>query len=154
MAFEYDQGHNAFTSGNLFSAVAPAGRWAAQGTLATALLNNGRAVEQGYDIFGHLHIPQTPFTLFGLFEWFQPNTHVDVNPFDFQRWVAGVSYQYNEFLLFAIDSQNMLYYHDNFAFSHSYANTFSKGAFSPTGSVANSVFRDGHSIWLNAEFNF
>jgi hypothetical protein len=154
LAFEYDQGRNAFNSGNLFSAVAPAGRWAANGTLATALLNNGRAVEQGYDIFGHLHIPQTPFTLFGMFEWMQPNTHVDVNPFDFQRWVAGISYQYNEFLRFSLDSQNMLYYHNNFAFSHAEANHFSTGAFPATGSVPNSVFRDGHSFWLNAEFNF
>ena len=31
-------------------------------TLATALLNNGRAVEQGFDVFGHLHIPETPLT--------------------------------------------------------------------------------------------
>ena len=62
--------------------------------------------------------------MFGMFEWFQPNTHVDVNPFDFKRWIAGVSYQYNEFLRFSINTQNMLYYHDNFAFSQPYANKF------------------------------
>jgi hypothetical protein len=166
LAFEYDQGHNAFSSGNLFSGSAPAtavtlshgvpiaGRWAANSTLASALLSNGRAAEQGFDAFGHIHIPETPFTLFGMFEWTLPNTHVDENPFDFQRWVAGVSYQYNEFLRFAFDTQNMLYYHHNFAFSHAEANHFAPGAFAATGSVPNSVFRDGHSFWLNAEFNF
>jgi hypothetical protein len=154
LAFEYDQGHNAFTSGNLFSAVTPAGSYAANNTLAGALLNNGRAVEQGYDIFGHLHIPETPLTLFGMFEWWQPNTHVDVNPFDFQRWIAGVSYQYNEFLRFSVNTQNISYYHQNFAFSHSYANTFAKGAFPATGTVPNAVFRDGHSLFLNMEFNY
>jgi hypothetical protein len=153
-AFEYDQGHNAFTASNLFSAVTPAGKYAANSTLATGLLNNGRAVEQGYDVFGHLHIPETPFTLFGMFEWFEPNTHVDKDPFDFKRWIAGVSYQYNEFLRFALDTQNMLYYHDNFAFSHLEADKFAKGVFPATGSVPNAVFRDGHSFWLNAEFNF
>ena len=168
LAFEYDQGHNAFSSGNLFSGSAPAttitttkgvvtaGRWANNSTLATALLNNGRAVEQGYDVFGHIRIPETPFTMFGMFQWFLPNTHVDENPFDFQRWVAGVSYQYNEFLRFALDTQNMLYYHQNFAFSKAYANKFSPQTYTPSTltSIPNSVFRDGHSFWLNAEFNF
>ncbi len=155
LAFEYDQGHNAFSESNMFSAVVPAGKYANNATLATALLNNGRAVEQGYDVLGHLHIPETPFTLFGTFEWFEPNTHVDKNPFDFMRWIAGISYQYNEFLRFALDTQNMLYYHQNFAFSEAYADKFAT-EFSAPGvkTVPNSVFRDGHSFWLNAEFNF
>jgi len=155
LALEYDQGHNAFTSGNLFSAVVPVGKYASNATLASALLSNGRAAEQGFDAFGHIRIPETPFTLFGMFQWFLPNTHVDENPFDFQRWTAGISYQYNEFLRFALDTQNMMYYHKNFAFSRAEADHFGPGAFSPsTGTVPNSVFRDGHSFWLNAEFNF
>ena len=155
LAFEYDQGHNAFSSGNLFSSSAPTGKYANNNTLAQGLLNNGRAVEQGYDIFGHLHIPQTPFTLFGMFEWFQPNTKVDVNPFDFQRWIAGISYQYNEFLRFSINTQNVSYYHQNFAFSQTYANTFAPVFASPAGkSVSNAVFRDDHSLFLNMEFNY
>lgn len=155
LAFEYDQGHNAFGSGNMFSGVTPAGKYAANNTLASALFNNGRAVEQGYDVFGHLHLPQTPLTLFGMFEWFQPNTHVDLNPFDFKRWIAGVSYQYNEFLRFSLSSQNILYYHDNFAFSQAEADKFAP-VFAAPGSktVPNAVFRDGHSIFLNLEFNY
>jgi hypothetical protein len=160
LAFEYDQGHNAFGSGNLFSAVAPAGKYNNNNILAQALLNNGRAVEQGYDVFGHLHIPETPFTLFGMFEWFQPNTHVNLNPFDFQRWITGISYQYNEFLRFSLSTQNLLYYHDNFAFSQAEARKFAPvtfGAVAPPGApgtVPNSVFRDDHSIFLNLEFNY
>ena len=155
LAFEYDQGHNAFSSGNLFSAVAPAGKYLANGSLATALLNNGRAIEQGFDVFGHLHIPQTPLTMFGMFQWFEPNTHVDVNPFDFKRWIAGVSYQYNEFMRFSISTQNMLYYHENFAFSEAYANKFAPEFPAPgAATVKNSVFRDGHSLFLNMEFNY
>jgi hypothetical protein len=156
LALEYDQGHNAFGSGNLFSAVVPTGKYANNNTLATALLNNGRAVEQGFDAFGHIRIPETPFTAFGMFEWFLPNTHVNENPFDFQRWVAGVSYQYNEFLRFALDTQNMLYYHQNVGFPTAEAKHFAPVTFSPStlAAVPNSVFRDGHSFWLNAEFNF
>ena len=96
------------------------------------------------------------FTLFGMFEWFQPNTKVNVNPFDFQRWIAGISYQYNEFLRFSINTQNVSYYHQNFAFSETYANTFAPVFASPTAgkSVPNSVFRDDHSLFLNMEFNY
>ncbi len=155
LAFEYDQGHNAFASGNLFSSAAPAGQYANNNTLATALLNNGRAVEQGYDVFGHLHIPETPFTLFGMLEEFEPNTKVDLNPFDFYRWVVGISYQYNEFLRISLNTQNLSYYHDQFNFSEAYANTFAPVfTKAPITSVPNSVFRDDHSIFLNLEFNY
>ena len=155
LAFEYDQGHNAFTSGNLFSAVTPAGKYAANNTLATALLNNGRAVERGYDVFGHLHIPETPLTLFGMFEWWLPNAKVDKDPFDFKRWIAGVSYQYNEFLRFSLSTQNILYYHDNFAFSQAAADKFAPVFAAPGAkTVPNSVFRDGHAFFLNVEFNY
>ncbi len=156
LAGEWDYGHNAFTSGNLFSSDAPAGAWANNGTLATALLSNGRAVEQGFDFFGHVLIPSTPFTAFGMFQWFQPNTKVNLDPFDFQRWIAGVSYQYNEFLRFAIASQNLDYYHGQFNFSETEANTFAPEFKTPTTGkfVTNSVFRDVHALFLNAEFNF
>jgi hypothetical protein len=158
LAGEWDYGHNAFTSGNLFSSSAPSttGPWANFGTLASALLNNGRSVQQGFDVFGHVHIPNTPFTLFGLFEWFQPNTNVDVNPLDFERYVAGISYQYNEFLRFSLDTQNLMYYHSQFAFPASEAHSFAPVTFSPKtlASVASAVPRDEHAFFLNAEFAF
>ena len=46
-----------------------------------------------------------------MFQWLQPNTNFVSNPLDFYRWVFGISYQYNEYLRFAIDSQNISYYH-------------------------------------------
>src|SRR4029077_14802521 len=69
-----------------------------QTALYTAFLNNGRARELGWDAFGHFHIPGTKLTAFGMFQWFLPNDNVAKNPLDFQRFVAGVSYQYNEYL--------------------------------------------------------
>lgn len=154
IAGEYDYGHNAFSSGNLFSSDAPSGAWANMATLATALQNNGRSVQEGFDVFGHFHIPNTPLTLFGMFQWFQPNTKVSLNPFDFQRFIAGVSYQYNEFLRFALSSQNLLYYHNQFDFSEAEANNFAPEFKAPLGSVINAVPRDVHAFFLNVEFNF
>ena len=85
--------------------------------MTNAILNNGQSQELGFDFFGHYHIMHTPLTLFGMFQLWQPNTNVALNPLDFQRWVVGVSYQYNEYLRFAVDSQNLSYYHGQFAFS-------------------------------------
>lgn len=156
IAGEWDYGHNAFTSGNMFSSSGPSatGPSANVGSLATALMNNGRSVQQGWDVFGHYHIPHTPFTLFGMFEWFQPNTKVDMNPFDFQRWVAGISYQYNEYLRFSLDSQNLMYYHSNFDFPAAYANSFAHEFGPAVTSIKDSVPRDVHAFFLNAEFAF
>ena len=120
-------------------------------------LNNGRAVEQGYDVFGHLHIPNTPFTLFGMFEWFQPNTHVNLNPFDFQRWIAGISYQYNEFLRFSLNHAKPAVLPRQLRFF-----TIRREQFAPVFSTVllrrtngpNSVFRDDIRLFLNLEFNY
>ena len=151
---EWDLGHNAFGSKNLFSGSAPLD-FTGGGTtvfgpftkMAEALLDNGRAFEQGWDVMGHAHIPNTPFTLIGLFQWFEPNTKVDLNPLDFQRFLAGVEYQYNEFLRFALTSQNLTYYHDQ--------ENVPKGYFSSsTPAVTDAVPRDTHSVWLSAEFTY
>jgi hypothetical protein len=155
LAGEWDYGHNAFTNGNLFSGAGPAstGTFADFALLSQTLLNNGRSVQQGFDFFGFYHIPNTPLTLFGTFMWFQPNTKVDLNPLDFQRWVAGLSHRYNEYLRFAFSSQNLLYYHGQFDFPVAYANTFA-----PTdvkGSVVrDAVPRDVHGFFLNLELNY
>ncbi len=160
---EYDFGHNAFTGGNLFSSSGPqdyfgVGKtsYAGFSSMTTAFLENGSAVERGLDFMGHYHIPTTPFTLFGLFEWFQPNTNVNNDPLDFQRWVAGVSYQYNEYLRFAIDSQNTMYYHSQNSVSESYVNSFAPVFSGSTAGkyVADAVPRDIHAFFINMEFNY
>ena len=64
----------------------------------------------------------------------------------------GVAYQYNEYLRFAIDSQNVLYYHSQFAFPVAEAQQFNSAAkFSPqatkSGFITGPVFPDMHSIF-------
>ena len=183
LAGEFDYGHNAFNTGNLFSGSGPSDAfgipscvtnpsggsctgptvtypgWSDVTTLSQALLNNGRAAEEGFAFFGHYHIPTTPVTVFGMFNWWQPNIHVAKNPFDFQRFVVGVAYQYNEYLRFALDSQNVLYYHSQFAFPVAEAQQFNSAAkFSPqatkSGFITGPVFPDMHSIFLNVEFSY
>jgi hypothetical protein len=133
-----------------------------QTALYQAYLNNGRAREIGADFLGHYHIPTTKLTAFGLFQWFMPNDNVNENPLDFMRFVAGISYQYNEYLRFALDSQNLLFYHDQFSVPISYAKQFNYtpgGTFNgrklpTTGSIPNTVPLDTHAIFLNMEFAY
>jgi hypothetical protein len=192
VAGEFDYGQNAFSVSNLYSGSGPADAFGtATGTaktsnfagntctaaapcygitntfgpqtaLYTAYLNNGRAREIGWDAFGHIHIPGTKLTAFGMFQWFLPNDNVAHNPLDFQRFVAGVSYQYNEYLRFALDSQNLLFYHSQFSVPISYAKGFGyvpgstlNGRKLPaTGSIPNVVPFDMHAIFLNVEFAY
>jgi hypothetical protein len=133
-----------------------------QTALYQAFLNNGRTRQIGLDFLGHYHIPGTKLTAFGMFQWFMPNDNVNKNPLDFQRFVAGVSYQYNEYLRFALDSQNLLFYHSQFSVPISYASKFGyvpgstfNGRGLPTkGSIPNTVPLDTHAIFLNMEFAY
>jgi len=63
-----------------------------------AILQNGRARNIGLDFFGHFNIPNTRLSVFGLFQWFMPNDNITENPLDFQRFIVGVAYRYNEYL--------------------------------------------------------
>jgi hypothetical protein len=186
LAGEFDWGHNAFSTANLWSGSGPGDAFGfptclpAQNspnsctnpkqppglgtpgfaditTLAQALLNNGRSVQEGFDFFGRYHIPTTPLTVFGIFQLFQPNTQVTKNPFDFQRWIVGVSYQYNEYLRLAIDSDNLDFYEGQFAFPTAYAKSFnSAAAFTPLSKnfIKSVVPRDIHAVFLHLEFDY
>jgi hypothetical protein len=133
-----------------------------QTALYQAYLNNGRAREIGADFLGHYHIPGTKLTAFGLLQWFMPNDNVNENPLDFMRLVAGVSYQYNEYLRFALDSQNLMFYHDQFSvpidyakqFNYAAGGTFNGRKLPATGSIPNTVPLDTHAIFLNMEFAY
>jgi len=133
-----------------------------QADAQTAILNNGQAQQMGADFFGHFHIPETPLTLFGMFEWLLPNTQFSDNPLDFYRWIFGISYQYNEYLRFAIDSQNLSYYHSQQSipistlkpFGYVPGGTFNGQTLPKTGSIPEMVQRDTHSIFANVEFNY
>ena len=173
IAFEYDWGRNAWSPGNQFSGSGPAAVFgltpngnvvppasalaqAAYANLADALLNNGRSYQQGFNFFGHYHIPQTRYTLFGWLEQWNPNTQVKNDPFDYQRVVLGIAYQWNEYLRFAIDTQNTLFYHSQYNMPVSYAKQFNWVAPPKfTGSsIPDVVTRDTHMFMLNAEFVF
>ncbi|MGO9606814.1 MAG: hypothetical protein ACLQAT_26060 [Candidatus Binataceae bacterium] len=164
---EFDWGHNAFSSGNLFSGSGPsttttfdigktAYSYANFNTMTTAFLNNGRSVQNGFDLMGHYHIPRTPFTAFGLWSLWHPNTNVQSDPLDFQRWVVGVQYQVNEYLRFAIDNQNINYYRGQTDMSQAYANSFAPGTFKKPGDkqILDAVPVDTHSFWINMEFSY
>jgi len=145
IAAEFDYGKNSVTEANMFSGSIPAGPQASLATMTTAILNQGKAIQEGFDLFGHYHIPNTPFSIFGLYQWELPNTNANnPDPLDFERFVAGVAYQYNEYLRFALDSQNLSYYHNQETFS----------GFGLAKPVPNAVMRDIHSIFLNVEFNY
>lgn len=129
-----------------------------------ALLQNGREQSLGLDFFGHYQIPDTKLSLFGMFQWFMPNTNVTMDPLDFQRFIAGIAYQYNEYLRFAIDSQNLLFYHNQTGMSVAKAATYNyvpgqvfNGRKTPSISsfvIPDLVPRDTHSIFANVEFAY
>ncbi|MGH7838242.1 MAG: hypothetical protein ACREQC_10540, partial [Candidatus Binataceae bacterium] len=109
------------------------------------------------------HIPGTKLSIFGMYQWFIPNDQFEgPDPLDFQRFIAGVSYQYNEYIRFALDSQNLLFYHDQQSISTAYASGFGYwpgGKFNgwllpKTGSIPNTVPRDTHTIFANLDFAY
>jgi len=153
-------------AGNTCSSTAPCysfvNNWGPQTAAYTAILNNGRAREIGADFLGHYHIPGTRLTAFGMFQWFLPNDNVNTDPLDFQRFVVGLSYTYNEYLRFALDSQNLLFYHNQFSMPVSYlkgvgyvpGSKLNGQSVPKTGSIPNMVPLDTHAIFLNMEFAY
>ncbi|MDO8431960.1 MAG: hypothetical protein Q7S58_06060 [Candidatus Binatus sp.] len=160
IAGECDSGHNAFSSGNMFSGSGPLDQFTTPAkptgfaqfdTMAKGILDNGQANQEGWDFFGHYDIPHTPFTIFGMYQQFLPNTNASKNPLDFYRWVAGVQYLVNKNLRFAIDSQNLTYYHDQFTFPGSELTALSGKGQKDTEFA---VPRDTHALMLNMEFKY
>jgi len=113
-----------------------------------ALLQNGRERNIGWDVFGHFLIPDTKLTAFGMFQWFRPNDNVAHDPLDFMRFVAGVSYQYNEYLRIALDSQNLLFYHANSGLTTMKAARFN---YPSAGSLNGRVAANGRVQYFHSE---
>jgi hypothetical protein len=139
------------------------GSYGPQTAVYRAILQNGRERNIGVDFFGHFNIPNTKFSVFGMFQWFMPNDNIQKDPLDFQRFVVGVAYQFNEYLRFAIDSQNLSYYHSQFGIPVGTAEGFgyATGAFNgrqlpsiKTFTIPNLVPRDTHSVFANVEFAY
>ncbi len=162
IAGEWDSGHNAFSSGNLFSGSGPLdqfqtvtpptgfGPW---DKMVKGIQDNGQSNQEGWDFFGHYDIPHTPFTAFGMYEHFLPNTNARKNPLDFDRWVAGVQYLISKNVRIAIDSQNLSYYHDQFTFPGAELTSLS-GANTLQKNTKFAVPRDTHGFYLNLEFRY
>lgn len=163
IAGEYDLGRNAFGTGNLFSGSGPADEFGLGPTsfatfdaLAKALLAGDRTKQQGFDFFGHARLGNSKFTLFGMFQYFQPNTQISgTNPLDFRRTVGGISYKYNDHLEFALNDQNLTYTHSQFTMSPAQIATFSPAlaAANPNG-IPNAVPQSTNAVFLNLLFNY
>src|SRR5208283_1144327 len=77
VAAEWDYGHNAFSASNLYSGSGPsdaigissaaAGDFTGWNKMVGGILNS-QAVQMGADLLGHVDIPHTPFTAFGLLQ--------------------------------------------------------------------------------------
>jgi len=161
---EWDYGHNAFSAGNLFSGSGPADNVGISTTtygspscktctkswfqMVNGILNN-QAVQMGWDFMGHYDIPYTPFTLFGLYQQFLPNTRIDKNPLDFNRYDLGVQWLINKYLRVAFDAQAIQYYQDQFTYDAPFT-----GAGTKDHKIANAVPRDTHAFFFHLEFRY
>jgi hypothetical protein len=117
IAFEYQLGHNAVSAGSMFSGVGPAGG-SAFSTLAGTVLGGAHTRQQGFDVFGHARLGHSPFSLWGLYMNFQPNTNFQPssagltnNPMDFARTVGGISYKVTDHMDVAFGDQNFHWVH-------------------------------------------
>ena len=159
---EWDYGHNAFSSGNLYSGSGPSdaigitstGKFGDPGygpwnKMVGGILNS-QAVQMGWDFLGHFDIPHTPFTVFGEWQQFLPNTRIDKNPLDFERYDLGVQWLINKYLRVALDTQAIQYYQKQFT----YAEPYGPGVAKKQTLVPNAVPRDTHAFMLNLEFRY
>jgi hypothetical protein len=153
---EWDYGHNAFSSSNLFSGSGPSdaigipstgpSSFAGWNKMVGGILNS-QSVQMGADLGGHFDIPYTPFTAFGLAQWFQPNTRISKDPLDFTRYDLGVQWLINKYFRVAFDSQAIQYYHSQF--------TFAAGQLGAKSvAVPYAVPRDTHAFFLHLEFRY
>ncbi|HEV2245638.1 MAG TPA: hypothetical protein VGW37_03215, partial [Terriglobia bacterium] len=117
IAFEYQLGRNATSTGNMFSGAGPAAGDLFN-TLAGTVLGGTHTLQQGFNVFGHARIGHSPFSLWGLYQYFQPNTNfhpssagLTDNPLDFQRTVGGIAYKVNDHFDIALGDQNFHWVH-------------------------------------------
>jgi hypothetical protein len=163
---EWDYGHNAFNSGNLYSGSGPSDAVGISSATSTnpgftswnkmvGNILNTQAIQEGADLMGHVDIPHTPFTAFGLVQWLQPNTRVNKDPLDFTRYDLGIQWLINKYLRVAFDSQAIQYYHSQFTYDSSFPGI--GGGSTNHSKIAPTPFavpRDTHAFFLNLEFRY
>ncbi|MGH7814207.1 MAG: hypothetical protein ACREQI_09420 [Candidatus Binataceae bacterium] len=152
---EADYGQNAFSSGNLYSGSGPADvisgtttPFHAWNTMAGKLLGTGQTTQLGWDVLGHVDIPNTPFTVFGLWQSFMPNLQPSEDPLDYHRYDLGIQYLIDKNLRIALTGQGIDYYHSQFTFPATMLGSTSVPA------TANAVPRDTHAFFLNFQFSY
>jgi hypothetical protein len=119
---EYDMGANSYTTSTLFpTSLTPAGwagntaptsgnsLYAAYNALSTtSAAKNTR--QQGFAFQGNARLggKKSPFTVFGLYQYFRPNVSykADGDAFDFARTLGGVKYNFKKNLDIAVGDQN------------------------------------------------
>lgn len=164
IAGEYDWGRNSFSAGNLFSGAGPADAlglattptpYATFSSMTAGILGGTDTRQKGFAFFGHAKLWKS-FEVFGMYQQFKPNTEIGgTNPLDFQRTVFGLSYNYNSHLSFALDDQNLNYFHKQFALLPAQIATFSGSlaAAHPAG-IPGAVPTDTNVIMLNVQFSY
>lgn len=117
IAFEYQLGRNALSTGNMFSGDAPPSGDPFS-TVAGTVLSGTHTRQQGFDVFGRARLGHSPFSLWGLFQRFQPNTNFQPSsagltddPLDFERTVGGIAYKVTKNFDFAVGDQNFHWLH-------------------------------------------
>lgn len=167
VAAEYDFGENSFTPGNLFSGAGPADAITGATVIAPDPYSNFTAVvkgilpathtrQQGFDFFGHVALGDSPFALFGTFQYFKPNTNFSgTNPLDFERVVGGVSYTFNSHFQMAIDDQLLNYVHKQFTMSPAQISAFNPAlaTANPNG-IPDIVPAGTNALFINLLFNY
>jgi hypothetical protein len=151
IAGELDLGHNAMGSGNLFSGAGISGTTYNGdcieadtcnfdiGAASSEVFAGHDTRQLGFAFFGHLKLGDSPFALFGLYQYMEPNTNfvasdfgLTNNPLDWQRVVGGISYAYSKHFDLALQDSNFQYKHPQGMF----------GA------------NDTNAIFLNMQFNY
>ena len=162
---EFDYGHNAFSANNLFSGSGPADNFTGLSSITNPLIsyatwtkmvqfyqNASTSVQIGWDFLGHVDIPRTPFTFFGLYQQLQPNMQVSRNPLDFYRFDLGVQWLISKNLRIALDDQHLSFYHGEITTTT--ADLLRFGPTKPIAPITSSVPRDTNMIMLNVEFKY
>jgi len=141
IAFEWDRTRNQNTFANFFTGAAPTQTIPDPDNPGHTIPNpltqlytqilNPTAIGQGFNVFGHINLGDSPFSLFGMWQRWYPNLDYNPNPLDFNRLIAGVAWQPQSWMRVAVNSQNIMYFHNG-----------------------PSVPQDTHAIFTNLELNY
>lgn len=160
IAFEYEWGHNAYGTGNLFNGagtptLAPYTNFASN---ASQILS-GSTHQEGFAAFGHYRLGSSKFSLFGLWQYFKPNTdfpasaagYTSGDPIDWERFIGGISYSVTKQFDFAFGDENWHWVHPQGGVVPA-GIIRPQGGINPPGSAPAGPDTNGIVIWT--QFNY